>query len=328
MLKLAVDNHPNVKGRHQWVRSLSLAIALFGITVTSIAELSSKPTLIAQDYLIDEQLVEHGTVTSHVRIYGSNDNEKGSVIILPSLGRGVEDYTEEYGATLTTQLAASGFTVLLIQPRGIGRSRGDLSPEGITMKMLADDIKASMDALSVETVHLIGHAFGNRLARSFSTLYPERVDDLVLLAAGGDFPLNAEQRACLGQSFDLRLDASIRLAAIDCAFFAKGNDPRIWLEGWYPKLAAAQIAAVATVKPEFFKEAGGKPMLLVQPSEDFIAPPALAGRPLKEQLGDQVTYVEVSNAGHALVAEQPTLVGELVIEYFQRHSKTAKDASN
>jgi pimeloyl-ACP methyl ester carboxylesterase len=61
---------------------------------------------------------------------------------------------------------------------------------------------------------------------------------------------------------------------------------------------------------------GGKPILLIQPVEDFIAPPEDAGRPLAAQLGDQVTYVEMENTGHALLPERPNAVAARIIAFF------------
>ena len=49
---------------------------------------------------------------------------------------------------------------------------------------------------------------------------------------------------------------------------------------------------------------------------DFIAPVDMAGLRLLAELPDQVTYVEVAKAGHALLPEQPVIVAKVVGEYF------------
>ena len=272
----------------------------------------------AHDYLLNETVIEHDAAANHTRIYGGENNNGEHVVILPSFGRGVEDYTEDYNSTITTRLVEAGYRVVLIQPRGIGKSSGDLTPGNVSMSMLAQDIKAVLDALEIGRINLIGHAFGNRLARTFATLHPDYVARLVLMASGGNFALNGRQIECLTNSFNLALDDSERIEYIRCAFFAKGNDPAIWLNGWYPKLAEAQMSAAKTIKSDFFKKAGGKPFLLIQAAEDFIAPPDKAGKVLKAELGDQVTYVEIANAGHALSCEQPDAVANEIVKYFQR----------
>ena len=184
--------------------------------------------------------------------------------------------------------------------------------------MLALDIKASLDAMHIEKTSLIGHGFGNRVARTFTTLFPSYVNNLVLMASGGDFELSEKQQSCLSNSFNAALKDDDRLVSIDCAFFAKGNDPKVWLNGWYPALANAQIFTANMINGDFFKKAGGKPFLIIQPAEDFIAPPAKAGRVLKEELGSQVTYLEIPHAGHALSPEQPDKVEAAIVKYLKR----------
>ena len=79
--------------------------------------------------------------------------------------------------------------------------------------------------------------------------------------------------------------------------------------------ARAQVAAARAVASDEFKRAGGLPFLLVQPEEDFIAPPDLAGRALLEELGEQVTYVEIAGSGHALLPEKPDELAQVVGDY-------------
>ncbi|MXU65857.1 alpha/beta fold hydrolase [Oceanomicrobium pacificus] len=274
----------------------------------------------AWDHLVDEQVVEHGDGTAnHVRVFAADGDSGPWLSIIPSLGRGVEDYTEDYHSTLTRRFVEAGYRVVLVQPRGIGRSRGDLTPENLSMGQFANDLKRSFDALGITQVSLIGHAFGNRLARTFATLYPDMVDNLALMASGGNFAMSEEQQSCLRGSFNLSLAEPERLKALACAFFAVGNDASVWLEGWYPELAAAEVHAANMVNGDFFKAAGGVPFLLVQAGEDFIAPPDKAGRVLEADLGDQVTYAEVPHAGHALSSEQPDIVAAIIIAHFQRN---------
>lgn len=272
-------------------------------------------------YITFNGLVKHGEIENHVRIYSLTKGQGDYVTILPSLGRGVEDFTEEYHSTITTRLVKSGYQVVLIQPRGIGSSTGDLIPAHASMSGFAQDIMDTLDKLGIKKLSFIGHAFGNRVARTIATLYPNSVDKLVLMASGGDDDLALDQRKCLLGSFDLNLPRQERLDAIQCAFFAQGNDPSIWYTGWYPKLALAQINASQMTNGNFFKKAGGKEFLLLQASEDFIAPPESNGLKLKEELGDQVIYVEIPHTGHALSSEEPDLISDYIINYFKDDHK-------
>lgn len=288
-----------------------MCLALLALFISGCAAQDQDPKSVVAHQLIERP---DGGV-SHATIHGDLSTARGVVSLVPSLGRGVEDFTPEFGSTLTDSLVARGYAVVLIQPRGIGNSTGSLDPKEITMATLSADLKSVFDALEIEQIALAGHAFGNRLSRYFTAQNPERVSGLVLLAAGGDFELSPEQLRCLFGSFDLAAPEATRRAAIACAFFARGNDPAVWMQGWYPALAQAQVAAARSVTSDEFKRAGRVPFLLVQPSEDFIAPPDLAGRPLAVELGDQVTYREVEGAGHALLPEQPSVLAEIVGEY-------------
>ncbi|MHA7817840.1 MAG: alpha/beta fold hydrolase [Pseudohaliea sp.] len=251
---------------------------------------------------------------SHVRVYGPRDaTAHGNVVLIPSLGRGVDDFTERYGSTLTHDLAARGFCVVLIQPRGIGRSTMGLPERNRSLSALAGDVRHAMAYLGTTPFHVVGHAFGNRVARSVATRFPESVLSVVLLAAGGQLPLDAEQRASLAAIFDASTAAE-RSPHVQKAFFAPGNAASSWLQGWHPAAATAQVSAAGTPDVDF-KAAGGRPMLVLQPENDFIAPPARAGGLLKRVLGDQVTYVTVPDSGHALLPEKPAFVSRQILDF-------------
>jgi pimeloyl-ACP methyl ester carboxylesterase len=188
------------------------------------------------------------------------------------------------------------------------------------MNVLVNDLLRTLDELKIAKAHFFGHAFGNRLCRTLAATHPDRVLKLGVFASGGNFEMTDEQIESLRGSLHLALTNKARLEHIRRAFFAAGSDPAIWLDGWYPQLAAAQIAAARGIDPEVYKKTGGKPFLLIQATEDFIAPPDQAGKALKDQLGDQVTYVEIDHAGHAMTSEQPDAIAKIVIEYLKKNS--------
>jgi pimeloyl-ACP methyl ester carboxylesterase len=152
------------------------------------------------------------------------------------------------------------------------------------------------------------------VARSFATLHTHYVSDVTLLAAGGQKPVIPEQRNTLLTIF-ITQDDETRVGFIEKGFFAPGGDASVWLYGWNTTAALSQGFAAENPDVDFFT-AGGKPILLIQLAEDFIAPPEDAGRLLAEQLGDQVTYVEIARTGHALLPERPDTVAARIIAYF------------
>src|SRR5262249_55884034 len=76
------------------------------------------------------------------------------VVLLPSRGRGAEDYED-----LAHRIARAGYRVLRPQPRGIGRSRGPM--QGLTLHDLARDVGAVIAYSEAGPAVLVGHAFGN-----------------------------------------------------------------------------------------------------------------------------------------------------------------------
>ena len=108
--------------------------------------------------------------------------------------------------------------------------------------------------------------------------------------------------------------AAERLAALQFAFFAPGNDPRAWLTGWYPDVQAAQRAAGDRTSREEDFAAGTAPILYLQPSHDPLAHVEDA-RSYRERFGDRVTVVMIERASHAVVAEQPHAVSAALIAY-------------
>ena len=69
-----------------------------------------------------------------------------------------------------------------------------------------------------------------------------------------------------------------------------GNDPSVWLEGWWP-VSAGIAAAIGRTDPELWWRAGSVPMLIIQPLNDAMASPE-TGRSTAAALGDRADYVE------------------------------------
>jgi pimeloyl-ACP methyl ester carboxylesterase len=62
--------------------------------------------------------------------------------------------------------------------------------------------------------------------------------------------------------------------------------------------------------------AGKAPVLVIQAAEDRVAPPENADKLLKEN-PDRVQVRVLKHAGHAMLPEQPQLIGEIVINWLR-----------
>src|SRR5215813_604199 len=77
---------------------------------------------------------------------------------------------------------ADGYTCYALDQRGHGDS--DRPDTGYRMVEFADDVVAFMDAMDVTQATLAGHSMGSLVAQQVSLRSPERVERLVLIAAG------------------------------------------------------------------------------------------------------------------------------------------------
>lgn len=235
------------------------------------------------------------------------------VILLPSLGRGAEDFDE------VARRLAHACRVVTPQPRGIGGSSGPMS--GITLHDFARDVAAVIENEGGGPALLGGHAFGNFVARMTATDHPDLVCGVALLGATHVWPVPPDIRESIMKSSELTLPENERIKHLKHAFFAPTSDPSVWLTGWHPAVKKAQrIATDATPQPEWW-QAGTVPILDVQPEEDVMIPPESRSR-YRDDLGDRVSIVHISNAGHALLPEQPEAVAQALLRFvdqlFQR----------
>lgn len=81
------------------------------------------------------------------------------------------------------------YLMLYVDQRGGGRSYGAGSADPA---VLADDVRAVLDALDLGSVSLLAHGFGALIAVEVARLWPERVGRLVLVAPWFSMPLLAE----------------------------------------------------------------------------------------------------------------------------------------
>jgi pimeloyl-ACP methyl ester carboxylesterase len=231
------------------------------------------------------------------------------VVLLPSLGRGAEDFDE------IANRIAHACRVITPQPRGIGASRGAMS--AITLHDYSSDVAAVIKTEGGGPALVGGHAFGNFIARTTATDRPELVRGIALLGATHVWPVPSDVRESIMKSSDLSLPDDERIRYLKHAFFAPGSDPRVWLAGWYPEVKKAQrVATDATPQAEWW-QAGTAPIVDIQGEEDVMIPPESRSR-YREELGERVSVVRIPKAAHALLPEQPEAVARALLEFAVR----------
>jgi len=260
------------------------------------------------------------TIVSHdgVQIEALAQGQGPIIVILPSLGRSGEDYD-----VVSAKLAADGFKVVRPQPRGIGQSRGPMT--SLNMHDLAADVASVVEHENKGPVVVVGHAYGNFVARQLATDRPDLVLGVVLAAASAgkvppgstEKPIGPEIRQAIDGPSDQSLPEAKRLEYLRIAFFAPGHDPKVWLNGWYPEVHHMESYARDHTPVDDYFAAGSAPILDLQAEDDPVGPRRFSNV-LKSMLGDRVTIVVIPDASHALFPEQPEAVSEAIAAFAGR----------
>jgi pimeloyl-ACP methyl ester carboxylesterase len=249
-------------------------------------------------------LLQEGAAQIEVLVDGTGD----AIVLLPSSQRGSDDLE-----AVAERLAAAGHRVLRPQPRGIGASTGSL--ENLTLHVLAADVAATIRALGGGRAVVVGHAYGHYVARVTDLDYPDLVRGVVMAAAGS---AAATSTPTLPAALDTAANASQpqaeRLAALRLAFFAPGNEPRAWLAGWHPELAAAYRRAARTPARSAWWPVTNALVLDLQAADDPWRPPGSRAEVI-DALGAKASVVVIPKASHALFPEQPAAVADAIVTW-------------
>ncbi len=234
------------------------------------------------------------------------------VILLPSRGRAAEDFDVVAGG-----IAKRGFRVVRPQPRGAGRSSGPM--KDLSLHDFARDTAAVIRREGGGPAVLVGHAFGNWVARMTAVDHPQLVRGVAIVAAAAKaYPAGFDGAKALSEavrkSGDPALPDAERMSYLRIAFFAPGSDASVWLQGWYPEVDAAQFAAGRATRQSEWWPGGTVPLLDLQAALDPFKPRAVINE-IKEEFGERATIVVIPNASHALLPEQPAAVVEAIVAW-------------
>lgn len=240
------------------------------------------------------------------------DGHGPAVVVIPSYGR---DSAEDFDF-LSATLVDAGYRVLRPQPRGVARSVGPMS--GVGFDDLAHEIAAVIDALADGPAVILGHAFGNFVARATAVHHPHKVTAVILAAASGK-TVAPEINSAPMRAGDLSLPVEERLAALRLAFFAPGHEATIWLTGWYPETLAMQVDCVRHADVPRYRGAGSAPVFEIIAALDPFHERAEWGD-LRSDYCDRITSTVIADASHALFPEQPHAVAAAIVGYLRQHT--------
>lgn len=255
----------------------------------------------------ETKITRNGDATIGYIVIGSRSPSAATLCIIASTGRGPEDFMH-----LAGYLASSDLRIVLPWPRGGGPSQGSL--ENIDFHDLAKDAAVVLAAEAGKGgAFIVGHAYGCWIARTVAQDFPDLVDGLILLAAGG-----GKWPSALSRGIDVAMDTKAptveRLAALRLGFFAEGNDPNEWLSGWHADLVVAQRAARTRTDRTSWWSGGTVPILDIVGLQDPFRPKDALEFYVQE-FPSRVVLRTVDNASHALPDEKPEEVALIIVDW-------------
>jgi len=251
--------------------------------------------------LAQTQTIGVGAASLECTVNGSGD----PLVVLANAGCSTR-YLQRLGERFP------GLQIIAINMRGVGDSRGPL--DNATLHDLAADVAGVLEALQCRPVHILGHAFGNRIARCLAADRPAMVRGVILIAAGGLIGPPTP----LGSGF--RDAPPTKLTGLECValgarWLSPASDPSVLtsVECW-PQVHIAHLTTSQGVPRDEWWTGGNAPLLVIQGLDDIVAPPA-NGHALRDQLGERVQVVDIPRAGHFVIVEQPDPVAAAVTEF-------------
>ena len=205
---------------------------------------------------------------------------------------------------------SKAFLAYLPDARGHGRTRWDVA-DGFTYAMLVDDVLAFVDALGIETFHLLGFSMGAMTALQVASRQPDRIRTLVVIG----ITTQREPRASVvRRTLDPdRIERDDPRWATD---LARLHDP-VQGEGAWRRLmpAIAQDVAVQPLLTPREIHRIDAPALVVVGDRDPVVPVDHAWG-LQRQLGDARLLV-VPDCGHDVAAKRPGILNEALSGFYR-----------
>jgi pimeloyl-ACP methyl ester carboxylesterase len=222
---------------------------------------------------------------------------------------------EDYAAQLP--LLSKAFLCHLPDARGHGGTRWDAA-EGFRYDWLVDDLTAFVDALGLDSFHLMGFSMGAMTARMFGARHPERLRTLVLVG----ITTQREPRASVGR----RMMDPGRIRTQEPAFaatLARRHDAGQGVGAWERLMPAiaADIAVQPLLTPAEVHRIDCPTLVVCGDRDPFVPAEHAAG--LARQLTSGYLFV-APNCGHEVPARRPALFNEAIGGFYRSTEAEAR----
>ena len=226
---------------------------------------------------------------------------------------------------------AAGFRVIAIDLNGFGYTQRPRAFESYTREGQADLVLRVMDALGIESAHLMGHSYGGGLSLFIASRHPRRVRSLVLVDSSAPTYANdrrsraASVKPLLGlylRSFVLRPNTVRR--ALEHSFHDDSLVTPELVHEYFERLRVEGVvdayhgltAPTRTASEPVELEKIGMPTLVVWGSEDRLIS-AESGRRAAERMPN-AEFALMEGVGHVPMEERPEELLRIVLPFLER----------
>lgn len=226
--------------------------------------------------------------------------------------------------TLGQQFASEGFEVYMLDMRNHGRS---FQSEEFSYELMVQDVFDYCQSHSLDSIYILGHSMGGKIAMLFATRYPEMVDRLIVADIGPKFYPQHHQTILAGlNAVDFSVKPSRAQVEVTLGNYISDFGTRQFLlKNLYWKepgqLAFRFNLAVFNTKIEEIGVALPSELVFEKPtlfirggSSNYILDTDFEN--IKEHFPN-ANFETIPNVGHWLHAENPVLFYQMVISFLK-----------
>ena len=260
----------------------------------------------------------------NLKIYYEIIGQGQPLVMIRGVGSNVDHWYEQVPAL------SKKYQLLVFDNRGIARSS---DPGGsLSIKDMAADTVALMEAVGIKKAHILGYSMGGMIAQELALAYPEKINGLVLVATDCGISLRIKARPEYSGLFTemIRLGTTeAKTAAAGCLFAKRTFESRPDIIERYAEVSLRFPAPQKMLEKQW--EAITRhdacdqlqnitaPTLVITGSEDVLIPPENS-KVLAEQIPHaQVRFID--GGGHLFVVEQPQEFNDTVLDFLDGLSR-------
>lgn len=297
-------------------------VALLAASILSLLGCASvRPFADVRKTVPEDRFLKIGDQLVHIEQAGKGE----PVVLLHGFGASTYSWRNVMPAL------AAGFRVVAIDLNGFGYTQRPRTFGSYTREGQAALVLSVMDALGLDSVHLMGHSYGGGLSLFIASRYPQRVRSLVLVDSSAPTYANdrrsraASVKPLLGlylRSFVLRPNTVRR--ALEHSFYDDSLVTPELVQEYYERLRVEGVvdayhgltAPTRTASEPVVLEEIRMPTLVVWGAEDLLIS-AESGRRAAERMPD-AEFALMEGVGHVPMEENPEELLRIVLPFLER----------